>query len=322
MTCDLQLGEVGAEAEVRAAAAEGDVRVVRRRARDVEAERVGEHLLVEVGRHVPDDDLVAGPDRLRRAARRRGSPCAGSAAPATTSAGSSSPALPDELGSSRRRRHCSRCSISASMPCAIAWRVVSLPATTSSQEHRVELALGQPPAVDLGVDELATRGRPAAAAAARRRLVAVLEELERGRAAERQQPVARRSRRVGRARSASSGSVLPIMRSPQSISRSSSAWGTPRMRPSTRIGSCSRSPRRSRTRPGAARRRGSPRSARAAAPRRPPPPAGVKRGPTSPRRRVCSGGSVSSIDLRASMLLRVEVLEVRALSPTRTSSCP
>ena len=54
---DLAAGEVGAEAEVRAAGAEADVLV--RRARDVEAERVGERALVAVGRVVADHDLLA-----------------------------------------------------------------------------------------------------------------------------------------------------------------------------------------------------------------------------------------------------------------------
>ena len=54
---DLHTGQVGAEAEVRAAAAEADVFVGG--AQDVEAERVVEHVFVAVGRDVPDADLVA-----------------------------------------------------------------------------------------------------------------------------------------------------------------------------------------------------------------------------------------------------------------------
>src|SRR6185312_3730502 len=57
----LQPGERRAEAEVRALP-ERDVVVGA--AGDVEAERVGEAALVDVGRHVVDDHLVARPDRL------------------------------------------------------------------------------------------------------------------------------------------------------------------------------------------------------------------------------------------------------------------
>ena len=57
----LHAGQVGAQAEVRTAAAERDVRV--RVARDVEDERVVPHLFVAVGGDVPDDDAVTGLDR-------------------------------------------------------------------------------------------------------------------------------------------------------------------------------------------------------------------------------------------------------------------
>ena len=56
---DLRPGEVGAEAEVGAAAAERQV-VVRCAAR-VERVRVGEVVGIAVGRRVVDDDLVALP---------------------------------------------------------------------------------------------------------------------------------------------------------------------------------------------------------------------------------------------------------------------
>ena len=56
---DLEPGQVGAEAEVDAAAAEGDVVV--RRAADVERVRVVEHVVVAVAGQVVDDDLVALP---------------------------------------------------------------------------------------------------------------------------------------------------------------------------------------------------------------------------------------------------------------------
>ena len=64
---DLHAGEVRAEAVVRTAAAEADVLV--RVARDVERERVVEHVLVAVRGDVPDADLVAGLDLPGRGAR-------------------------------------------------------------------------------------------------------------------------------------------------------------------------------------------------------------------------------------------------------------
>ena len=57
---DLHAGEVGAEAEVRAAPAEGDVGVGV--APDVEGVGVVEDALVPVGRGVEEDDLVARGD--------------------------------------------------------------------------------------------------------------------------------------------------------------------------------------------------------------------------------------------------------------------
>ena len=58
---ELELREVPAEAEVRSAAAEPDMRVGL--ASDVEDIRVGEDRLVAVGRGVVDDDLLALLDR-------------------------------------------------------------------------------------------------------------------------------------------------------------------------------------------------------------------------------------------------------------------
>ena len=83
---DLHAGEVGAEAEVRAAAAERDVLV--RRARDVERERVVELLLVAVRRDVPEDDLVAVLDLLTAELVVDASRCGGSASPGSPSAAS------------------------------------------------------------------------------------------------------------------------------------------------------------------------------------------------------------------------------------------
>src|SRR4029079_4073484 len=66
----LYAGEVGAQAEVVAAATERDL--LRWLARDVEAERVFEHRLVAVGRDVPHHDLVALGDLAPLELGRRG----------------------------------------------------------------------------------------------------------------------------------------------------------------------------------------------------------------------------------------------------------
>ena len=64
---DLEAGEAGAEAEV-GAPAETEMRI--RRAADVEPERLGEHRLVAVGRHLPERDLVTGGDADTRQRHR------------------------------------------------------------------------------------------------------------------------------------------------------------------------------------------------------------------------------------------------------------
>ena len=69
-TDELAPGEVGAEAEVRARAAEADVGV--RVAADVEALGVVEHARVAVGGAVEQDDLVALVEVVARQRRGRG----------------------------------------------------------------------------------------------------------------------------------------------------------------------------------------------------------------------------------------------------------
>ena len=149
---DLQAGEVGAEAEVRAAAAEGDVLV--RRAPDVEAERVVEHVLVAVGRDVEDDDLVAFGDapgrgsRCRAVAVRR--KCMHRRRPAEH--------LLDGDGHERRVGAAAGPAgrggpCSASMPWAMRLRVGLVAGHREQQEEEVELELAEPLAVDLGLEE-------------------------------------------------------------------------------------------------------------------------------------------------------------------------
>ena len=129
---DLELRQVGAHAVVDAAGAEGHVRV--RRAADVEAVGLLEDRLVAVAGDEPGRDLVAGLDLACRRARCRASRCGGSGAPASPSAASPRrPVLPS-AGSSRSRSSCSGYSSSASRPCVIVCRVVSLPAVASSRK--------------------------------------------------------------------------------------------------------------------------------------------------------------------------------------------
>ena len=73
---DLHAGQVGPEAEVRAAAPEGDVRVGV--TADVEGVGVVEDVLVAVGRGVEEDDLVALGDVGPAEGERRTWPCGGS----------------------------------------------------------------------------------------------------------------------------------------------------------------------------------------------------------------------------------------------------
>src|SRR5262249_60197672 len=70
----LEPGEVRAQAEVRAAEAEGEVPV--RRARHIETIWVREPSLVEVARRIPDDHIVPRADRL---SVRLDLPCGGAA---------------------------------------------------------------------------------------------------------------------------------------------------------------------------------------------------------------------------------------------------
>ena len=108
---------------------EGEVLV--RRAADVEAERVGEHLLVPVGRRVREQDGVA---RLERwpAQRRSGvvqlrMKCL----TGVTQRMISSTAVGSSDGSACRRASWSGCSMSAWRPPAIADDVVSWPAVAT-----------------------------------------------------------------------------------------------------------------------------------------------------------------------------------------------
>ena len=161
-------GQVGAEAEVRAAAAERDVRV--RVAGDVEHERVVPHLLVAVGRDVPDDDPVA---RLDLPAADLGVDGRG-AAEVQHRRRPAQDLLDRVVDAGRRGRSCrsSNCSgLREERVHAVRGRVAGgLVARDREQQHEhVELELAELLALDLGVEELgddvvarvAARARPA-----------------------------------------------------------------------------------------------------------------------------------------------------------------
>ena len=148
---DLGAGEAGAEAEVLAAAAEGHVVVGR--AADVEGVRVLEHLLVAVGGGVVHDDLVA---LLDRHAADLGVACGG--APEVVDrrcpSGASPPRrCPRATGRRGGARAWSGCSMQGEH------RVVDevpgglVAGDDQRDEEEVELGVGEPLAVDLGVHE-------------------------------------------------------------------------------------------------------------------------------------------------------------------------
>ena len=129
---DLEPGQVRAEAVVHAVT-EAEVRI--RVAAEVEAERIGEHVLVAVRRRFPEHHLVAGVHGLAAQVEvtRRG---------ATVVRGRVGPAH-DLLDRARRRvgrpasrsvRHWSGNASSATTAPAIALRVVSAPAAHSSEK--------------------------------------------------------------------------------------------------------------------------------------------------------------------------------------------
>ena len=148
---DLELGQVRAEAEVRPAEAEGEVAV--RLPADVEAVGVGELLLVEVARRVPHRHLIARLDSAAVHRRRRASRCAGSGARGAPGAGSRRPPCAASDGSATSRSRSSGCGEQVDQAEAdrVPRRLVA--GRREEDEEDPELALGQPRAVDLGLDE-------------------------------------------------------------------------------------------------------------------------------------------------------------------------
>ena len=109
--------------------AEAEVRV--RVAIDPECERVGEDLLVAIGRGIEETERLARCDASARAARSRRSRCGRTGSTGVVQRTISSTAESTSAGSRRSFRHSSGFSMKASRPPVIALRVVSLPATTS-----------------------------------------------------------------------------------------------------------------------------------------------------------------------------------------------
>ena len=128
---DLEPGQVRAQA-VMHAVTEAEMRV--RVAREIEAERIGEHVLVAVRGRLPEHHLVAGAHRLAAELEvaRRGAPVVrGRMRPAHD--------LLDRGAAHRARRRAARAhwsgnASSATTAPAIAFRVVSAPAAHSSEK--------------------------------------------------------------------------------------------------------------------------------------------------------------------------------------------
>ena len=263
-------------------------------------QRIGEDALVEVGRRVPDDHLVARPD-LRPAQLD----VAGGGAAEVQHRRRPAQDLLDRGRHERRvgaqprhlvgvvheRLHAVRDRLAGGL----------VAGDDEQQEHRVELLLGQALPVDLGLDELRHDVVAGVLAGAR--------QPGRGRSGT---PRARPG--CGTAAAGTGRCPGARRRCRRGRGRSSRSWRRPTRsaaccrraaRPGSRTGRGSAAPprrrRRSRTRPcGSARSRMCVVSSRSrpsyAATAR-----GVKPRFTSARRRVCRGGSVSSIDLRASI---------------------
>ena len=131
---DLPLGQVGAQAVVRAAAAEGHVVV--RAAGQVEAVRVGEHPLVAVGGGPEHGDGEVGLESAPRPPRCGPRRCAGGRATGLDQRRISSTAVSISSGSARRPAICSGCASSVRRPMAMALRVVSEPAMARMRNQR------------------------------------------------------------------------------------------------------------------------------------------------------------------------------------------
>ncbi len=154
-------------------------------AADVKPVGVGELILVAIARDVPERDLVARADRLGRAARRPAWPCGGSAAVTAPSAGSPRPWSGSSPGSASSRSRCAGCSSSVSSPFDIAWRVVSLPAVTSSRKKRSNsCSVRRSPSISASISRVVRSSR-GSRRRSRRQRVGVGEHLRRRRARER-----------------------------------------------------------------------------------------------------------------------------------------
>ena len=246
---DLQLGQAGAQAVVRAQAAVAEVGV--RVAADVESSGLVEDLLVEVGRPVEQPSrwpaLICWPPSSTSAVAVRWNTVTGVAQRTISSAAVSGR---DALNSS----HCSGWSRKASMPCVMALRVVSLPATASISTKKPNSSSDSFVPVDLGADQLGDDVVARAAAPLLGHGHAVAEDLDGGHLAG--------VRLVGNSgrRSRSSGwTSRRSCRGPPAGRRSGRRWPaaaarTPRRRRSRRCRSPARWPRcarRGRSGPGA-----------------------------------------------------------------------
>ncbi len=149
---------------------------------------------------------------------------------------SSAPVFQASSGSRRIRSHSNGCSISASIPCAIACRVVSFPATTS---RRNIVSNSRSVSRSPSISAWTSRDTRSSRGSSRRCAAIAWPYSKSSSAAGLRNGTSRYCSLSGESgsTSAKSGSVFAISRSPQSTSLPVSDSGTPSRRQSTRIGS-------------------------------------------------------------------------------------
>ena len=149
---DLAAREVGAETEVRARAAEADVLVglrARRRTSNGRSKTASSRFAELYHSTTFSPSRISCPRNSvsRVAVRRKWITGVAQRTISSTAVGAT------RSKSASHSARCSGCSLNAFMPWLIALRVVSLPATTSRTKNEPSSCVGEPLAVDLGVDQ-------------------------------------------------------------------------------------------------------------------------------------------------------------------------
>ena len=306
---ELQPGQRRTQAEVRSAAAERHVGR-RRRPTGVEAQRIIEHRLVEVGRGVPHDDLVAGRDLgAGELGVGRGGPPEVQDRRRVADDLLGRRDAQESTDRPRTRSNCSAKSARCSARCDIADRVVSFPAKIISRKKLVNSAsVRRSPSTSASMS-LVTRSSVGRARRRRRAPRGVVVDAVRRRAVERQQAqlggvaVGRRVERfVRRARDQVVGQL-----DHEVVVRLRHAHDVADHPDRDRLGDRARPSRRRRPRSRASRRAATRRRMAVGSPAR---GVGVNAALTRRRRRVCIGGSRSIIDARASSGVGVDVVDL------------